>query len=104
MEILLCIHLFIVFYSKKKFDDISARHRLTTDTIVVTDVERRGAFVNEIDTILSKKSKKTNHLLPPVILQLMRLRFPNALDKDKSLKGAIDVSIDDFVQWTKHVK
>ena len=89
---------------EKTFDDISARHRLTTDTVVVTDVERRGAFVNEINTILSKKSKKKNHLLPPVILQLMRLRFPNDLDKDKPLKGAIDVSIDDFVQWTKHIK
>jgi hypothetical protein len=89
---------------EKKFDDISVRHRLTTDTAVVTDVERRGAFVNEINTILSKKSKKKNHLLPPVILQLMRLRFPNDLDKDKSLKDAIDVSVDDFVEWTKHVK
>ncbi|CAF3003626.1 unnamed protein product [Rotaria sp. Silwood2] len=89
---------------EKKFDDILARHRLTTDTAVVTDAERREAFLNEINTILSKKSKKKYHLLPPVILQLMRLRFPNDLDKDKPLKGAIDVSIDDFVQWTKHVK
>ncbi|CAF3155309.1 unnamed protein product, partial [Rotaria sp. Silwood2] len=88
---------------EKKFDDILARHRLTTDTAVVTDAERREAFLNEINTILSKKSKKKYHLLPPVILQLMRLRFPNDLDKDKPLKGAIDVSIDDFVQWTKHV-
>ncbi len=88
---------------EKKFDDISTRHRPTTDTVVVTDVERRGAFVNEINIILSKESKKKNHLLPTVILQLMRLRFPNDLEKDKPLKGAIDVSIDDFVQWTKHV-
>jgi hypothetical protein len=48
---------------EKKFDDISTRHRLTTDTVVVTDVERREAFVNEINNILSKKSKKKNHLL-----------------------------------------
>jgi hypothetical protein len=89
---------------EKNFDDIPARHRLTTDTVVVTDVERREAFVNEINNILSKKSKKKNHLLPPVILQLMRLRFPNDIDKDKPLKGAIDVSIDDFIKWTKHVK
>jgi hypothetical protein len=34
----------------------------------------------------------------------MRLRFPNDIDKDKPLKGAIDVSIDDFIKWTKHVK
>ena len=78
---------------EKKFDDISARHRLTTDTVVVTDVERRATFINEINIILSKKSKKKSHLLPPVILQLMRLRFPKDLDKDKPLKGAIDVSI-----------
>jgi hypothetical protein len=89
---------------EKKFDNISTRLRLTTDTVVVTNVERREAFVNEINTILSKKSKKKNHLLPPVILQPMRLRFPNDLDKDKLLKGAIDVSIDGFSQWTKHVK
>jgi len=43
---------------EKNFDDIPARHRLTTDTVVVTDVERREAFVNEINNILSKKSKK----------------------------------------------
>jgi hypothetical protein len=89
---------------EKNYDDISARHRLTTDTVVVTDVERREAFVNEINFFLSKKSKKKTHLLPPVILQLMRLRFPKDLDKDKPLKSAIDVSIDDFVHWTKHVK
>lgn len=89
---------------EKKFDDLSTRHRLTTDTVIVTDVERRAAFLNEINIILSKKSKKKSHLLPPVILQLMRLRFPNDLDKNKLLKGAIDVSIHDFVQWTKHVK
>jgi hypothetical protein len=34
----------------------------------------------------------------------MRLRFPNDLEKDKPLKSAIDVSIDDFIQWTKHIK
>ena len=89
---------------ENKFDDISNRHRLTTDTVVVSDVERRGAFLNEINAILSGKSKKKTHLLPPVILQLMRLRFPTDLDKDKPLKSAIDVSLDDFVQWTKHVK
>ena len=89
---------------KKKFDDISKRHRPTTDANIITDVERRASFTNEIHTILSKKSKKKNHLLPPVILQLMRIRFPNDLDKDKPLKSAIDVSIDDFVQWTKDVK
>jgi hypothetical protein len=89
---------------EKHFNDIPARHRLTTDTIVVTDVERRGAFVNEINNILGKKSKKKIHLLPPVILQLMRLRFPNDINKDKPVKGAIDVSIDDFIKWTKHVK
>jgi len=89
---------------EKKFDDISTRHRLTTDTVIVTDAERHEAFVNEINIILSKKSKKKKHLLLSVILQLMRLRFPNDLDKDKPLKGATDVSIDDFVQWTKHVK
>ena len=89
---------------EKKIDHISTRHRLTTDTVIVTDVERREAFVNEINIILSKKSKKEQHLLPPVILQLMCLRFPNDLDKGEPLKGATDVSIDDFVQWTKHVK
>ncbi|CAF1462817.1 unnamed protein product [Adineta steineri] len=89
---------------EKKFDDISAQHRATTDNVEITDVQRRGAFVSEINSILSKKSKKTSHLLPPVILQLMRLRFPNDLDKDKLLKDAIDVSIDDFVQWTKNIK
>jgi hypothetical protein len=89
---------------EKKFDDLSARHRLTTDTAVVTDVKRREAFTNEINTILSKKSKEKSHLLPPVILQLMRLRFPNDLEKDKPLKAAIHVSIADFVKWTKHVK
>jgi hypothetical protein len=105
MKILQYLHQFIIFYLKKKFDDISTRHRFTKDTVVVTDVERRrGAFVNEVNAILSRKSKKKNHLLPPVILQLMRLRFPTDLDKDKPLKSATDVSLDDFVQWTKHVK
>ncbi len=52
---------------EKKFDDISARHRLTTDTVVLTDVERREVFLNKINTILSKKFKKKNHLLPPII-------------------------------------
>ena len=89
---------------KKKFDDISKRHRLTTDAGIITDTERRASFINEINVILSKKSKKKNHLLPPVILQLMRIRFPNDLDKDKPLKSPIDVSINDFVQWTKDVK
>lgn len=89
---------------EKNFNDISVRHRVTTDDVAINDVERRAAFLNEINTILSKKSKKKKHLLPPVILQLMRLRFPNDLDKDKTLKNAIDVSIDDFIQWTKHIK
>ncbi|CAF1571301.1 unnamed protein product [Adineta steineri] len=88
---------------EKKFDDISTQHRATTDNVIVTDVERRGAFVSEINTILFKKSRKKKHLLPPVILQLMRLRFPTDLDKDKPLEGAVDVSIDDFVQWTRNV-
>ncbi len=105
MKILQYLHQFIIFYLKKKFDDISTRHRFTKDTVVVTDVERRrGAFVNEVNAILSRKSKKKNHFLPPVILQLMRLRFPTDLDKDKPLKSATDASLDDFVQWTKHVK
>jgi hypothetical protein len=34
----------------------------------------------------------------------MRLRFPNDLDKDKPLKNASDVSIDDLIQWTKYIK
>ncbi|CAF1427251.1 unnamed protein product [Adineta steineri] len=89
---------------KKKYDQIPARHRITTDSGEVTDVERRGAFVSEINKILSIQSMEENHLLPPVILQLMRLRFPNDLDKDKPLEDALDVSIDKFVQWTKDVK
>lgn len=89
---------------KKQFDTVSTRNRHTTDAVIVTDVERREAFVNEMNIILSKKSKKKKHLLPPVILQLMRLRFPNDLDQDKRLKGATDVSIDDFVEWTKNAK
>jgi len=88
---------------EKNFNDISVRHHVTTDDVPINDVERRAAFLNEINTILSKKSKKKKHLLPPVILQLMRLRFPNDLDKDKTLKNAIDVSIDDFIQWTNHI-
>jgi hypothetical protein len=31
---------------EKKFDDISTRHRLTTDTVIVIDAERREAFLN----------------------------------------------------------
>jgi hypothetical protein len=89
---------------EKKFDDISTRHRHTTDTVIATDVERREAFVNEINIFFIQKIQEKTHLLPPVILPLMRLRFPNDLDKDKPLKGATDVSIDDFVQWTKHMK
>ncbi|CAF1585261.1 unnamed protein product [Adineta steineri] len=89
---------------EKKYDKISARHRVTTDNVAVTDVERRGAFVREINKILSKQSMEKNHLLPPVILQLMRLRFPNDLHKDKPFEDAFDVSIDKFVQWTKDVK
>jgi hypothetical protein len=96
-------HIYHILF-EKKFDETSARHRLTTDDVIITDVERRAAFINEINIILSKKSKKKNHLLPPVILQLMRLRFPNDLDKDKPLKNASDVSIDDFIQWTKYIK
>ncbi|CAF4439112.1 unnamed protein product, partial [Adineta steineri] len=45
---------------EKKFDDISTQHRATTDNVIVTDVERRGAFVSEINTILFKKSEKRN--------------------------------------------
>lgn len=89
---------------EKQFDNISTRNHRTTDAVLLTDVGRREAFVNEMNIILSKKSKKKQHLLPSVILQLMRLRFPNDLDKDKPLKGATDMSIDDFVAWTKHSK
>jgi hypothetical protein len=76
----------------------------TTTTTKTNDVERRTAFINEINIILSKRSKEKEHLLPSLILQLIRLRFPNELDKYKPPNSGIDVSIQQFVQWTMHVK
>ncbi len=54
--------------------------------------------------ILLKRSKEKEHLLPSLILQLIRLRFPNELDKYKPPNSGIDVSIQQFVQWTVNVK
>lgn len=89
---------------EKDFNDFPGGQVTTTTAVAVTDVERRTAFINEINIILSKKSKKKQHLLPSVILQLIRLRFPNELDKYKPSNSGIDVSIHEFVQWTMHVK
>ncbi len=38
-------HIYHILF-EKKFDDISTRHRLTTDTVIVIDAERREAFLN----------------------------------------------------------
>ena len=65
---------------EKDFNDSSGEQFTTTSVVGVTDSERRAAFINEINIILSKKSKK-HHLLPSIILQLIRLRFPNDLDQ-----------------------
>jgi len=89
---------------EKDFNDSSREQFITTSVVTVTDSERRAAFINEINIILSKKSKKKHHLLPPIILQLIRLRFPNDLDQYKFSNLGIDVSIKDFVQWTMNVK
>jgi hypothetical protein len=88
---------------EKDFNDSSGKQFTTTSGVSVTDNGRRAAFINEINIILSKKSKK-HHLLPPIILQLIRLRFPNDLDQYKFSNLGIDVSIQEFVQWTMNVK
>jgi hypothetical protein len=89
---------------KKDFNDLPGRQVNTTTDVAVTDIERRTAFINEINIILSKRSKEKQHLLPSVILQLIRLRFPNELDKYKPPNSGMDVSMKEFVQWTMHVK
>lgn len=89
---------------EKDFNDSFGEQFTTTSVVDTTDNERRAAFLNEINIILSKKSKKKHHLLPPIILQLIRLRFPNDLGQYKFPNLGIDVSIQDFVQWTMHVK
>ena len=81
---------------EKDFNDSSG--------VSITDNERRAAFINEINIILSKKSKTKHHRLPPIILQLIRIRFPNDLDQCKFSDLGIDVSIQEFVQWTMNVK
>ena len=89
---------------EKDFNDFSGKQLTTASVVGVTDNERRAAFLNEINMILSKKSKKQHHLLPPIILQLIRLRFPNDIDQYKFHNSGIDVSIQEFVQWTMNVK
>lgn len=89
---------------EKEFNDLPRGQVTTTTAGAVSDVERRMAFISEVNIILSKKTEKKQHLLPSVILQLIRLRFPNDLDKYKPPNSGMDVSIDEFVQLTMHAK
>ncbi len=56
---------------EQDFNDLPAEQINSKTTAGVTDTERRTKFFNEIDTILSRRSKKKQHLLPSVILQLV---------------------------------
>ena len=89
---------------EKDFNDSSGKQFTTTSGVSGTDSERRAAFINEINIILSKKSREKHHLLPPIILQLIRIRFPNDLDQYKFSDLGIDVSIQEFVQWTMNIE
>ncbi len=83
---------------EKDFNDCSSERVDTTTTTNITDAERRMTFINEMNIILSKRSKEKEHLLSSLILQLIKLRFPNELDKYKPPNSGIDVFIQQFVQ------
>jgi hypothetical protein len=89
---------------ERDFNDLPSPQLTTAAAVGVTDVERRAAFVKEINIILSKQSRKNQHLLPSIILQLIRLRFPTDLDNYKPSNFGIDVTIQKFVQWTINIK
>ncbi len=94
-----------ILFEKDFNDCLSGRVDTTiTMTTNITDVERRTTFINEMNTILSKRSKEKEHLLSSLILQLIRLRFPNELDKYKPPHSGFDLFIQQFIQWTVHVK
>ena len=54
---------------EKNFDDILSSHRLTTNTVVVTDAERRGAFVNEINIRFDFAELSEQLILPAFLSQ-----------------------------------
>ena len=89
---------------EKDFNNVEAGNAKTTTVVSVNDAEGRTEFINEINIILSKSSKRQQHLLPPIILQLIRLRFPDELDKYKPPTSGLDVSVHDFIRWTMHTK
>lgn len=70
----------------------------------VSDERKRTLLINEINALLKRVSKKKDHILPPVILQLIRLRFPEQLDMFKPPAYGYDVSLIEFVKWTKNIR
>ena len=67
-------------------------------TGATNDAQRRIMLIDEINTLLTKSSKKKRHLLPAVVLQLIKLRFPEDLDSDNPSTFRYDVSLVQFVK------
>jgi hypothetical protein len=82
----------------EQFNDFS-----TQTSTPITDAQKRILLINEINALLSKFSKKKQHILPPVILQLVRLRFPQELDLFNPPASGYDVSLEQFIKWTKNI-
>ncbi|CAF4886881.1 unnamed protein product [Rotaria socialis] len=86
----------------EQFNSLPAGEASTRNSIAINDAQRRIIFVKKLNTPLAKFSKKKEHLLPSVILQLGRLRFPEGLDSYNPPTSGYDVSLEEFVRWTKN--
>jgi len=70
----------------------------TNSSLAPNDLQRRLSFLREINSLLTKSSKKKDHLLPTIILQLCPLRFPQNIETFQPPTTGLDVSIQPFVK------
>ncbi len=59
-----------ILFEKKFYSATTA-----TTTVTISDYESRVLFLEEMNKLLRQFSKKNEHILPAVIIQLCRLRF-----------------------------